>query len=315
MIRLLLATMMLAAPAAAQTFPDRPIRIIVPLAPGGGTDVFARVLAELASPALGQPVVVENRPGAVGTIGMQAMLSAPADGHTIGFTVNSPITSAHHAVNVRYTLDQFDPLFIAAQGPFTLCVRPNSPFATAQDMIAFARANPERLTYGSDGVASTMHLAAERLFRRLDIRLTMVPFQGAAQTLTAFTGGHIDMYGGSIAPITPTARAGNARCLLVTSRDALADLPGAATLTQLGVPEEETLIWFAMVAPRGIPADRRARLLEAFRAAHATERFQNQVRSQGANSAWVGPEEFAARLRAEHTAFDTVARALNLRAN
>jgi tripartite-type tricarboxylate transporter receptor subunit TctC len=158
-----------------------------------------------------------------------------------------------------------------------------------------------------------MHLAAERLFRRLDIRMTMVPFQGAAQTLAAFTGGHIDLYGGSVAPITPTARAGNARCLLVTSRDAHPDLTTAASLTQLGVPEEETLIWFGMVAPRGVPAERRARLLEAFRAAHATERFQNQVRSQGANPAWVGPEQMGTQLRTELEALGAVARALNIR--
>jgi tripartite-type tricarboxylate transporter receptor subunit TctC len=124
MVRLVLAALLLALlaaapPAGAQNFPDRPIRIIVPLAPGGGTDVFARLLAELASPALGQPIVIENRTGAVGTIGMQALAQAAPDGHTLGFTVNSPLTSAHHAVTVRYTLDQFEPMFIAARGPFT----------------------------------------------------------------------------------------------------------------------------------------------------------------------------------------------------
>lgn len=314
----LAAPLALAAPAVhaqaqGASWPDRPIRIIVPLAPGGGTDIFARLLAELAAPALGQPIVVENRTGAVGTVGMQAVAESRPDGLTLGFTVNSPITSAHLAVPVRYNAaEAFEPMFIAAAAPFALCVRPNWPQQDIRALIEAARARPETITYGSDGVASTMHLAAERVFRRLGVRLTMVPFQGAAQTLTAFSGGHLDLYGGSVAPITPTARAGGANCLLVTSNTPHPDLPNAATLASLGLPEEETLIWFAMMAPRGIPAERRTRLLEAFRAAHASDRFQERARAQGTDPTWRGPEEFGRIIARETTAFAQVAQTLGI---
>ncbi|MCZ8147002.1 MAG: tripartite tricarboxylate transporter substrate binding protein, partial [Roseomonas sp.] len=238
-----------AAPTKAQpAFPDRPIRVIVPIAPGGGTDVFARLLAELATPILRQPVVVENRAGASGTIGLQAMLDAPRDGHTISFIWNAPLTSVPHTLGTRYTMDDFEPMFIVGTAPFTICVRPNHPAQTAQDLLTLIRSRPpESVSYGNEGVGGTMHLAAERMFRRLGVQLQAIPFQGAAQTLTAFTGGHIDLYGGSVAVVMSTARAGNARCLLLTSAANHPAFPQASGLAALGIPEEETTIWWGMI--------------------------------------------------------------------
>jgi tripartite-type tricarboxylate transporter receptor subunit TctC len=259
---LLLAAMALATPAMAQSpgF-ERPIRIIVPIAPGGGTDVFARLLAEIIGTSLGQPIVVENRPGASSTIGTQFVAEQRADGTTLLFTANAPITAAPHVMTTRYTLDQLDPMFIVGHTGFTLCVRQDSPITTAQELIAAMRAAPGRMTYGTDGVGGNMHLAAERLFRALGLEATMVPFQGAAQTLTAFSGGHIDLYGGSIAVAMPAIRDGRARCLVLTQRAQHPEVPTAAGLDALGVPNEETLIWWGMLAPRGMPADRRAALM------------------------------------------------------
>jgi tripartite-type tricarboxylate transporter receptor subunit TctC len=128
---LLAGVLGLAGGAAAQApaFPERPVRVVVPIAAGGGTDVFARMLAELAAPALRQPVVVENRAGASGTIGLQAVLDAPRDGHTIAFVWNAPMTSVPHTLGTRYTLDDFEPMFIVGHAPFTICVRPDHPRA------------------------------------------------------------------------------------------------------------------------------------------------------------------------------------------
>jgi tripartite-type tricarboxylate transporter receptor subunit TctC len=265
---LLLAAMALATPAMAQSpgF-ERPIRIIVPIAPGGGTDVFARLLAEIIGTSLGQPIVMENRPGASSTIGTQFVAEQRADGTTLLFTANAPITAAPHVMTTRYTLDQLDPMFIVGHTGFTLCVRQDSPITTAQELIAAMRAAPGRMTYGTDGVGGNMHLAAERLFRALGLEATMVPFQGAAQTLTAFSGGHIDLYGGSIAVAMPAIRDGRARCLMLTQRAQHPEVPTASGLDALGVPNEETLIWWGMLAPRGMPADRRAALMAAFEAA------------------------------------------------
>jgi tripartite-type tricarboxylate transporter receptor subunit TctC len=300
--RLALACLLIIAaapPALAQA--DRPIRIIVPIAPGGGTDVFARLLAELVGTSLGQPIVVENRPGASSTIGTQFVAEQRPDGTTLLFTANSPLTAAPHVMAVRYSLDQLEPLFVVGHVGFTLCVRQDSPIQDANALIAAMRAAPGRFTYGTDGVGGNMHLAAERAFRRLGVEATMVPFQGAAQTLTAFTGGHIDLYGGSIAVAMPAIRDGRARCLILTQREPHAAVPSGTGLAALGIPEEETLIWWGMMAPRGLSPERRAALLTAFEAAWRSERFQRQLALSGVVPEWRGPEAMA-RLIAEESA-------------
>jgi tripartite-type tricarboxylate transporter receptor subunit TctC len=302
------------APAAAQSaFPDRPIRMIVPIAPGGGTDVFARMLAEIASPILRQPVVVENRAGASGTIGLQAMLDAPRDGHTISFIWNAPLTSVPHTLGTRYTMDDFEPMFIVGTAPFTICVRPNHPAQNAQDLLTLIRSRPpESVSYGNEGVGGTMHLAAERMFRRLGMQLQAIPFQGASQTLTAFTGGHIDLYGGSVAVVMATARAGNARCLLLTSAANHPAFPQASGLTALGIPEEETTIWWGMIAPRGVPADRVAVLQAAFRQAAASDRFRQLLEAQGVTPGLVEGAAMGTVMRREFDELGRVATAIGL---
>lgn len=294
----------LAAPALAQG--SSAIRVIVPIAPGGGTDVFARLLAEIVGNGLGQPIVVENRPGASSTIGTQFVAESRADGNTLLFTANSPITSAPHVMNVRYTLDQLEPMFVVGHTGFTLCVRADSPIRDAQGLIAAMRASPGRMTYGTDGVGGNMHLAAERALRRLGLEATMVPFQGAAQTLTAFTGGHIDLYGGSIAVAMPAIRDGRARCLLLTQAEDHPDVPGGSGLRSLGIAEEETLIWWGMLAPRGVPAERMAALNAAFANAWRTERFQEQLRRSGVTPQFRDASGMAALIQGESAALARV---------
>lgn len=310
---LILAALLLAPPAWAQApgF-ERPIRIIVPIAPGGGTDVFARLLAEIIGTALGQPIVVENRPGASSTIGTQFVAESRADGTTLLFTANAPITAAPHVMATRYTLDQLDPMFIVGHTGFTLCVRQDSPITTAQALIAAMRAAPGRMTYGTDGVGGNMHLAAERLFRALGLEAVMVPFQGAAQTLTAFSGGHIDLYGGSIAVAMPAIRDGRARCLILTQRAEHPEVPTASGLDALGVPNEETLIWWGMLAPRGMAADRRAALMTAFEAAWRSERFQTQLARSGVTPLFRDSAGSAALIAEENEALGRVVRQIGI---
>ena len=156
-------------PVLAQVFPDRPIRIIVPVGPGGGTDIFARKLVELIGPSLGQPIIVENRPGGSGTIGTQAVIDARPDGHTLGFVWNTPITAAPHTLGARYQLDSYTPVMRVGYSPFALCARPDFPASNLQEMVARIRANPGQYTWGNEGMGGVMHLGVERIWRRLGL--------------------------------------------------------------------------------------------------------------------------------------------------
>ncbi len=203
-------------------------------------------------------------------------------------------------------------MFVVGHTGFTLCVRADSPIRDAAGLIAHLRANPGRVTYGTDGVGGNMHLAAERALRRLGLEATMVPFQGAAQTLTAFSGGHIDLYGGSIAVAMPAIRDGRARCLLLTQAENHPDVPGGSGLRSLGIAEEETLIWWGMLAPRGVPADRMAALNAAFAAAWRSERFQEQLRRSGVTPQFRDAAGMAALIREESAALARVVQTVGI---
>ncbi|MDB5412724.1 MAG: Bordetella uptake protein [Rubritepida sp.] len=302
----------LPAPAAAQTFPERPIRIIVPINPGGGTDIFARVLQEIVGNSLGQPIIVENRPGASGTIGTQYIVDSRPDGYTLGFIWNTPITAAPHTLGARYTIDQIAPVFTVGYSPFALCARPDFPAHSLPEMIAEIRSHPNTYTWGNEGLGGVMHLGVERILRRLNLDMTTVPFQGAGQTLPAFLGGHITFYGGSIVGAMPAVRANSARCLLVTTAEGHPAAPEGAGLESLGLSEMAVTIWWGMIAPQGIPADRLARLTEAFTAALRTPKFREAMDAQGATLAPLIGDDMGRAMQAEYTALGEVARDLGL---
>lgn len=309
---LVAALALVAWPSAAQAFPERPIRIIVPVNPGGGTDVFARKLAELIGGSLGQPVMVENRPGASGTIGTQAVVDARPDGHTLGFVWNTPITAAPHTLGARYTLDSFTPVLRVGHAPFALCARPDFPAANLQEMIAHLRANPDQYSWGNEGLGGVMHLAVERIWRRLDLKLTAVPFQGAGQTLPAFLGGHITFFGGSLTGALPAVRAGTGRCLMLTTPGPSEHAPGSAGLSSIGLEDMSVTIWWGLIAPRNVPADRMARLTEAFMTAARSPEFAALMAQQAAEITLETGDDLVRSIRAEYDALGAVARELNL---
>lgn len=300
------------APAPAQSFPDRPIRIIVPINPGGGTDIFARVLQEIVGNSLGQPIIVENRPGASGTIGVQYVIDSRPDGHTLGFIWNTPVTAAPHTLGARYTIDQMAPVFTVGYSPFALCAKPDFPARSLPEMIAQIRQHPNTYTWGNEGLGGVMHLGVERILRRLNLDMTTVPFQGAGQTLPAFLGGHITFYGGSIVGAMPAIRSNSTRCLLLTTREGHPAAPDGAGLDSIGLGDLAVTIWWGMIAPVGVPADRMAKLNEAFGAAMRTPRFREAMDAQGATVAPLFGEEMGRAMRAEYEALGEVSRTLGL---
>lgn len=299
-------------PAAAQAFPDRPIRIIVPINPGGGTDIFARVLQEIVGSSLGQPIIVENRPGASGTIGVQYVIDSRPDGHTLGFIWNTPITAAPHTLGARYTIDQMAPVFTVGYSPFALCAKPDFPARSLPEMITQIREHPNTYTWGNEGLGGVMHLGVERILRRLGLEMTTVPFQGAGQTLPAFLGGHITFYGGSIVGAMPAIRNASTRCLLLTTREGHPAAPDGAGLDSIGLGDMAVTIWWGMIAPVGIPADRMAKINEAFGAAMRTPRFREAMDAQGATLAPLFGDDMGRAMRAEYEALGEVARTLGL---
>jgi tripartite-type tricarboxylate transporter receptor subunit TctC len=301
-----------ASPAAAQSFPERPIRIIVPVGAGGGTDVFARALADTAKESLGQAVVVENRPGASGTIGVHQVVTAPADGYTVGFVWNTPLTAAPHSVNARYTPDDYVPMFDVGYSAYTLCAQPNFPANNLKEMISLVRSKPNTLSWGNEGRGGTLHLAVERVLQTLDLKMTVVPFQGGSQSLNALLGGHIDFYGGSVVVGMGAIRAGKMKCLLLTTAEDSPDVPGASGLGSIGLSDHAVTIWWGMIAPKGIPADRMARLQKAFQDAAQSKRVRDILAAQGATPRIRTGEALHQSIKDEYVALGDVAKRLGI---
>jgi tripartite-type tricarboxylate transporter receptor subunit TctC len=308
-----LAAVALSASAAlAQGFPERPITLIVPAPPGGGTDVFARQLAEIVEPILKQKVVVENKAGGGGTVGTTLVTAARPDGHTLGFIWNSPLTTSPHTLPVAYTPDSYQPVVSIGYSSYVLCAQPDFPASNAQEMIAHIKANPGKFTYGNDGVGGTMQLAAERIFRKLDARVRPVPFGGAGETAKNFLGAHVTFYGGSLPPILPHVKAGKAKCLILTSAEGNSALPEASGLSGLGIGSEETVLWWGLIAPKGVPADRLAIITKAFTEAANSSRFKEAMTQQGALHAVKDAAMMDKTIRSELAALGDVAKAIGL---
>jgi len=233
MQRILVWVMMAAmfgSPVWASDFPQKPIEIIVPSPPGGGTDIAIRLLAELTEPFLKQKLVVVNKPGGGGTVGVSLLTQAKPDGYTLGGVWNSPLTASPHTLQVSYTPEDYLPILQVSSAPYILCAAPDFPANNALELIAELKKNPGKYTYGNDGVGGTMQLAGERIFKALGVKVRPVPFGGAGETAKNFLGGHVTFYGGSIPPIMPHIKAGKAKALLLTSA---ADNPAVPTASGL----------------------------------------------------------------------------------
>ena len=308
----LLAALAIAATAHAQDYPLRPITLIVPSPPGGGTDIFARELAEAVSPILKQKAIVDNRAGGGGSVGTTLITAAQPDGYTLGFVWNSPLTTSPHSLAVSYTPDSYTAVMSIGYSSYVLCAAPDFPAANAQELIAQLKANPGKFTYGNDGVGGTMQLAAERIFAKLGVKVRPVPFGGAGETARNFLGGHVTFYGGSLPPILPHVAAGRAKCLLLTSAARNPALPQAAGLADIGLEKEETVLWWGLIAPAKTPAAIVAKLEAAFSAAANTDKFKDAMAKQGATLKVIDGKAMGALIRAELAALGDVAKSIGI---
>ena len=302
------ALALVSASVLAQGWPARPIEMIVPIAPGGGMDAQARLLAELVEPELKQRIVAVNRPGAGGTIGVGQLVKAAPDGYTIAAVWSGPLTASPHSQPVPYGLDDYVPVIQFSKAPFVVCVPPEFPAGSGAELVAHLKQSPDKYTYGNEGAGGTLHLGAERIFGALGVTVRAVPFSGAADTVRNFLGGHIALYAGGFTSILPHAKAGKAKCLMLTSAARNPVFPQAAGLDELGVGGAETVFWRAILVPRGTPPEVVQRLDAAYRAAIASKRFQDTLASLGEVSSTLSGAALSQFIREEHAALGRLAK-------
>ena len=254
-VALALGAAALTSPVLAQDWPRQPVRIIVPAAGGGSSDPIARLLAQAFSQRFGQPFMVENRPGAAGNIGMAAAARAPADGHTLLFGFTGPLATnlALYRDLSFHTERNFDAVALCGIVPNVLIVGKSSPLGTLADFIAAAKTSPGRLSYGSTGSGSSMHLAATMLETATATQLTHIPYSSPAAATTDVIAGRLDSMFLGVPGTAPLLRAGEIRALAVLARRRAETLPDVPCTAELGLPEVVMGPWFALIAPKGTP--------------------------------------------------------------
>lgn len=252
----------LALPAAAQEWPQRPIRIIVAFGPGGGTDIVARIVAQAMQERLGQPVTVENRTGAGGTIGHDAVARAEKDGHTLGVVVAGLVITAAMRKSMRYdTVADFEPIAMMARQTNLIAVRPDFPASTVAELVKAAQAEPGKLSYASPAFGALQHFAGELFSQSTKIKLLHVPFRSSPEAITSVLSRNVNIIFDTVAALQGHVHSKELKAIAVTGRARLPSLPDVPTVIESGLaPGYEVATWYGLVGPRGLPAPVVARL-------------------------------------------------------
>lgn len=283
----------------ANAYPTKPLRVIVPFAAGGGTDLIARITAQKLTEAWGQQVIVDNRPGAGGIVGTEMGVRAAPDGYT--FT----LMGSSYTVNPSFYKLSFDPVSditpIAqiSQGPFIVALHPGVAARTVKDFIALAKAKSGQLSYATSGAGSITHLSTELFLGMAGVKMIHVPYKGTGPALVDTVAGHVALLFGDAPPTIPHVKAGRLRGIAVTTRDRIATAPDIPTVHEAGVPGYEVLLWQGMIGPKGVPkaiADKvHDEIARAFQMKEMVERFVGD----GISPSTATREQFAARIRSE----------------
>jgi tripartite-type tricarboxylate transporter receptor subunit TctC len=311
----LTASLPAATSAIAQSYPTAPVKVIVPFGAGGATDVVARVFADRLQQRMGQSFTVENRGGAGGQIAATAFARAPADGYTLMFTTAAPITVAP-LLSDKLQYDprkDFVPVALVAVQPVWLVVNANSPLKTLADLVKQAKDNPGKLNYGTSGVGTELHLAAEAVARSAAIQMVHVPFRGGGEVITALLGSQIDFAALSTASIAGSLRQGTLRAIAVSSPQRMADFPDVPTFAELGHPSATMVPWWGLMAPAGTPPAIVTRLTRELQAASADEAVRERLKATFVQIEFAGAEEFSRKLDAETALYGDIIRAAKIK--
>ena len=302
------ALLLLAAPLSmAQAWPARPIRLVVPFPPGGLIDNMARLVGSRLSQGLGQPVVIDNKPGAGGNVGAAEVARAPADGYTL--LMASPALTISPAVykNLPYQPSQLAPVALLGRVPNVLLVNPASGIGKVQELVGRAKAKPGQLNYASNGNGTSLHLSAELFKRRSETFITHVPYRGAAAAITALLSGEVDMMFDNLPSAIGQIQAGKLRALAVTTAQRSTALPDVPTLAEAGMDGFNVSAWFGVAAPAGLPAPVATRLADALQKVVQQPEVAAAMQRQGADPAFMDAASAAAALNADAAQWKQVA--------
>jgi tripartite-type tricarboxylate transporter receptor subunit TctC len=300
-----LAAMMLVprgahAQGAVEPYPARPVRLIIGLAPGGGTDLQARLFAQKLSENFGRPFVVENRTGAGGTVAYAQVAKSPPDGYTLmGVTSGFTITPAVYGKLPYDPLKDFAPVSLVVQAPFLLLTHPSLPVKTVKDLLALARAKPGTLDCGTAGYGSSTHMAFELFRVTAGVRITAIPYKGTGPALVDGMAGQVHMLFGNVLSALAHVKSGKLRALAVTTARRSAVLPDLPTIAESGVPQYEDSTWFGFLAPAGTPAAVVARLNAELVKISRSQEIVERLAPDGGEPVGSSPEQFARHIATE----------------
>jgi len=304
-----------ASTGSGQAYPVRPVRLVVPSSPGGGTDASARILAPRLSELLGQQVVVENRPGAATMIGLEVVAKSPPDGHTLVMANSTMAILPSMKKNLRMDVIRgFAPISLVASNPQILVSHPSLPVTTLKQLIALAKARPGKLDYASGGYGGNPHMCMELFLSMAGVKITYVPYKSGNAGLTDVIAGQVPVMMAGVLSAMPHVRNGRLRAYGVTTAQRFASLPDIPTIAEAGVPGYEATQWFGVLAPAGTPRDIIARLHGEVSRALKEPEVRKRFVADGSDTAISGsPEEFAAYIRADEAKWAKVVKEAGLK--
>ena len=305
---------LLTFPAAAQDYPTKPVRVIVPFAAGGPADVLARIVATPLATALKQSVVVENRGGAGGVTGVDAVAKAAPDGYTIGLTGTGAVAAAPFMMSVPYdVLRDLAPITLVGRVGGVIVAHPKTGFKTVADLVAYAKANPGQVNFASAGAGTSIHLAGELFALETGVKLVHVPYRGAAPAVTDLLAGHVQLMLPDATAVLEHVRAGRLIALAATGPVRSAAFPELPTMVELGYPRMQSETWYGLIAPANTPAPVVARLNDAATAVLKSPEVAPQIEKQGAAVSPTTPEGFRKLIADEQTKWKQVIQTNGLR--
>ena len=289
------------APAFAESFPSKPIRLVVPFPAGGGTDIIARELAQKVTDATKWIFVVDNKPGSGGNIGIDAVAKSPADGYNLvlGQTSNLAINPTLYSKLPYDPVKDLTPISMVASSGLAIVVSADSPYRTIADVVAAARAKPGSINFATSGNGTVAHLATELFQKEAGVKLTHIPYKGASQGLTDVIGGQVQLYVSSVPTLIGHIKTGKLRALAVTSAKRVDDLPQVPTIAESGYKGFEAVTWFGILGPAKLPHDIVARLNAEIQKALKGAELQRKLSDQGADVAGSTPEQFGQLIRTD----------------